>query len=304
MKRKRKLREVAETRAVQAEVETSTKVGKRKKARKVAEKEVVDGAAAVAEPAPVQQEPAKLSKGQKKARKKARKAVEKAVVAGAAPVAELSEPAKQLKAEKNARKKARKAAAKLANKEDSKPEAANLEAAAAKEEPKANPAKEESLAVFVGGFPFHTSEATLQKDFAECGEITKILIPKDAEGKRRGIAFITFKTKAGVEAACKFDRTDYGGRILMVNKVGPPKKGKGDKGKGKGEKGKGGSTVSFDHEVCVRGLPWSTTSEQLKKHFEECGEVENFKLLYNEEGKVRGSAFIAFKNEEGLKKAL
>lgn len=142
-----------------------------------------------------------------------------------------------------------------------------------------------------------------------CGPITKFVVPKDAEGKRKGIAFITFKTKEAVDAACKFDRSDYGGRVLMVNRVGPIKKkgkgeGKGDKGKGKGENGKGGSKVTNDFEVAVRGLPFSTTPEQLRKDFGECGEVVNFKLLYNEEGKVRGSAFIAYKDAEGMRKAM
>jgi len=280
MKKKRKLQEDAA--AVPSEAEASTKVGK--KARKAGKQE-----AAVAEPVAAAakrdavaatQEATPLSKEEKRARK----------------------AAKQLA--KNKRKKQNKAADKAT--------AAAAAAAAAQTTPKAavekstavkDDSKEDSLAVFVGGFPFDTTEMTLRRDFQECGEITKCTFPKDAEGKRRGIAYVTFKTKAGQEAACKFDRSDYGGRILMVNKVGKPKKGA-DKGNGKGQEGKGKSTPKFDHEVSIRGLPWSTTSEQLKKDFQECGEVANFKLLYNEEGKVRGSAFIAFKTEEGFLKAL
>eukprot|EP00928_Gymnodinium_smaydae_P037079 TRINITY_DN25802_c0_g1_i1.p1 TRINITY_DN25802_c0_g1~~TRINITY_DN25802_c0_g1_i1.p1 ORF type:complete len:367 (-),score=77.75 TRINITY_DN25802_c0_g1_i1:488-1588(-) len=164
-----------------------------------------------------------------------------------------------------------------------------------------NPYLLNTLTVFVGGFPFNMSEAQLREDFEKCGEIKRFTIPKDSEGKRRGIAYITFTTKAGVEAACKLDRSDYGGRLLMVNKVGPPTKGKGEKGNGKGAKGDG---VSFDNEVSIRGLSWSTTSDELKAHFEKCGEITNLKLLYNEEGKVRGTAFVAFASHDGLKKAL
>ena len=104
-----------------------------------------------------------------------------------------------------------------------------------------NLAKEGGLSVFVGGFPFEKTKIILREDFEKCGAIAKVVIPKDTEGKRKGIAYITFKTLAGVDAACKFDGIDYGGRRLMVNKVGPVKKGKGDRGKGKDGKGKGGS---------------------------------------------------------------
>merc|ERR1712187_613484 len=93
------------------------------------------------------------------------------------------------------------------HRDHSKIDAANSEPTIASIESTANVAnqgKEESLAVFVGGFPFSISEENLRKDFAECGEIAKFVIPKDAEGKRRGIAFVTFKTEAGVEAACKY----------------------------------------------------------------------------------------------------
>merc|ERR1712187_1046605 len=87
-----------------------------------------------------------------------------------------------------------------------------------------------------------------------------------------------------------------GGRLVMVNRVGAPTKGKG--------KGQTQAQTSFDHEVSVRGLPFSITAEELRKDFAECGEIVNFKLLYNEEGKVRGTAFIAYKTATGFRNAL
>merc|ERR1719311_483021 len=120
-------------------------------------------------------------------------------------------------------------------------------------------------------------------------------VPMNDEGKPRGIAFITFKSKAGVEAALKFDGDEYGGRTLKVNIAGQ----KGDKGKGKG-KGKGNS----EFEVFVGGLPFETEEATLKKDFAECGEIESFRMPLNEEGKARGIAFITYKNKEAVDKAL
>ncbi len=52
--------------------------------------------------------------------------------------------------------------------------------------------------VFVGGLRFDTDESTLKKDFGECGEIEALRIPKDEEGKPKGMAFIEYKTQEGV----------------------------------------------------------------------------------------------------------
>merc|ERR1712187_352403 len=54
----------------------------------------------------------------------------------------------------------------------------------------------------------------------------------------------------------------------------------------------------------VGGLPFSATEEALKKDFAECGEIVNFRLPLNDEGKPRGIAFIEFKDKESCDKAL
>merc|ERR1711972_1020356 len=54
-----------------------------------------------------------------------------------------------------------------------------------------------------------------------------------------GIAFIKYTDEKGMDAAIKFDNTDYGGRTIYVVKAGEGGKGKDGKGKGKDGKGKG-----------------------------------------------------------------
>merc|ERR1740121_1610701 len=90
----------------------------------------------------------------------------------------------------------------------------------------------DEMTVFVNGLPFSTEEATLRKHFEECGEIERLNMPLNDEGNlqcpskkhllgnARGFAFITYKTKEGVEKALKFDGEEYSGRTLKVNKKG------------------------------------------------------------------------------------
>merc|ERR1711862_497147 len=42
----------------------------------------------------------------------------------------------------------------------------------------------------------------------------------------------------------------------------------------------------------------------LKKDFSECGDIVNFRMPLNDEGKARGIAFIVYQDEESCDKAL
>lgn len=101
--------------------------------------------------------------------------------------------------------------------------------------------------VFVRGLPFATTEEALTKDFGECGEIVNLKMPLNDEGSCRGIAFIKYTAKEGMDKAIGYNETDYGGRTIFVVAAAdrdPKGKGKGGKdgkdgkGKGKGKDGK------------------------------------------------------------------
>merc|ERR1719444_237643 len=64
--------------------------------------------------------------------------------------------------------------------------------------------------VFVRGLPFGTTEDVLTKDFSECGEIESLRMPLNDEGACRGIAFIKYSNKEGMDKAMAFNETDYG----------------------------------------------------------------------------------------------
>merc|ERR1712228_399758 len=167
----------------------------------------------------------------------------------------------------------------------------------------------EELTVFVGGIPWSVTEEIFKKDFLECGEIEKLNFLKNEEGKPKGIAFITFKTKAGVDAALKFDGDEYGGRTLKVNLAGQGGKGKDGKSKGKGKDGKGKDSKgkgkgNSENEIFVGGLSFECTEDALKKRISEYGEVVSLRMPLNDEGKARGIAFICLKTVEEVEKAL
>merc|ERR1712039_111630 len=96
-------------------------------------------------------------------------------------------------------------------------------------------------------------------------------LPLNEESKPKGIAFIKFKTAEEVDAALKFDSTDYGGRTISVRKAGEGGKGKGKEGKGKDSKGKGKAKgkgkTSSEAKAKNTGAMVESTGE--KKTFED-----------------------------------
>eukprot|EP00932_Pfiesteria_piscicida_P009765 SRR837773.20555.p1 GENE.SRR837773.20555~~SRR837773.20555.p1 ORF type:complete len:184 (+),score=92.70 SRR837773.20555:428-979(+) len=117
---------------------------------------------------------------------------------------------------------------------------------------------------FVRGLPFSADEDSLREEFAACGEIEKINMPLNDEGKPKGIAFIQYKEKDALEAALKKDSSEFGGRTIYVSKAGDrgdKGKGKGkDKGKGKGKKGKG--KVSSERQAAKDGSLVESTGKK------------------------------------------
>jgi len=145
----------------------------------------------------------------------------------------------------------------------------------------------------------------LRKDFAECGELVSLKMPLNDEGACKGIAFIKYTSKEGFDKAIAFNETDYGGRTIFCSPAGEGGKGKGKDGKGKDGKGKDGKGKGDnENTVFVRGLPFATTEEALKKDFAECGEIVTLRMPLNDEGNCRGIAFIKFSTKEGFEAAI
>merc|ERR1712216_329425 len=152
------------------------------------------------------------------------------------------------------------------------------------------------LTAFVRGLPYETQEEELRKFFGKCGEIANLRMPLNKKGKCKSIAFVEFMEAASFEKAKEFNETEFGGRTMFVSQVDG-----GDYGgrtlkanfAGQGSKGK----------AFVRGLPFGTQEEELRKFFGKCGEIANLRMPLNDEGKCKGTAFVEFKEAASLEKA-
>ena len=80
-----------------------------------------------------------------------------------------------------------------------------------------------STKLYVGNFPYETSESDLQTLFETSGQVTSINIVRDrATGQPRGFAFVEMSDADGArKAISELDKHQYGGRSLTVNEAKP-----------------------------------------------------------------------------------
>ena len=80
-----------------------------------------------------------------------------------------------------------------------------------------------STKLYVGNFPYETSESDLQTLFEASGAVASINIIRDrATGQARGFAFVEMSDAEGArKAIAELDQHQYGGRSLTVNEAKP-----------------------------------------------------------------------------------
>merc|ERR1712187_278436 len=69
--------------------------------------------------------------------------------------------------------------------------------------------RNDDLTIIVKGLAYDIDADTLRNDFAGCGEIVRLNIPKDSEGNSKGAAFIEYKEAEALEKALEWHETFY-----------------------------------------------------------------------------------------------
>jgi len=96
--------------------------------------------------------------------------------------------------------------------------------------------------LYVGNLDFHTTENTLQAEFARCGDVEQVKLILDREtGRSRGFAFVTMVDEAGAQKAiAEMNGATLDGRSLRVNEAEDRQQRGGGGGGGFGGGGGGG----------------------------------------------------------------
>ncbi|GBF98079.1 hypothetical protein Rsub_10307 [Raphidocelis subcapitata] len=187
--------------------------------------------------------------------------------------------------------------------------------------------------VFVGGMPYSYSREQIEEYWGWCGEIESMdMLTFPDSGRFRGIAFITFKTQEGYEAALACDGEALDGQTLKVDKckaaAGASKRGgsapsavapgpaaaaapasngpaaaASNRGGAAGGSGRPAKTPGYN-VAYVGNVAFEVTREELAEVFSDCG-VKLVRLHTDQAtGRSKGYAHVHFEDEAGLDRAM
>jgi RNA recognition motif-containing protein len=180
--------------------------------------------------------------------------------------------------------------------------------------------KEESRGewgIWIGNIPWSIGKAELREFFCTSNvisddNITRIHMPQppskgpnktEEKPKNKGFAYVDFDSFEAQEAAIKFSDTFLQRRRVLIKQaksfLGRPMVATGDIQSGT-SKDKPPSKRIF-----VGNLGFDVSREDMKKHFSQCGEVEDvFLATFEDSGKCKGFGWVTFQEVDDAKKAV
>ncbi|CAK8566697.1 unnamed protein product [Lathyrus sativus] len=158
----------------------------------------------------------------------------------------------------------------------------------------------EDAKVFVGNLPYDVDSEKLAMLFESAGtvEISEVVYNRETD-QSRGFGFVTMSTVEEAEAAVeKFNRYDYNGRSLTVNKAAP-------RGSRPVREDRPPRTYEPVSRVYVGNLPWQIDESRLEQVFSEHGKVVSVRIVNDREtGRSRGFGFVTMSDEKEMNDAI
>uniref|UniRef100_A0A7N6BK28 RNA-binding protein 28 n=1 Tax=Anabas testudineus TaxID=64144 RepID=A0A7N6BK28_ANATE len=165
--------------------------------------------------------------------------------------------------------------------------------------------------IFVGSLPASASNERLEEIFSEIGPIKQCFVVREkGTEKCRGFGYVTYSMEEDAQRALK-EVKEYDGKRLSLSVA---KKKIKDKKKAAKEpaavpekneqQSKGFRKKQMKARLIIRNLSFKCSEDDLKEVFSKFGTVLESKIPLKPDGKMRGFAFVMFKNVPQAAKAL
>jgi len=190
----------------------------------------------------------------------------------------------------------------------------------------------DSLTVYVGGISYNATETEVSDHFSQCGEVLSVRMPTFPDsGRSKGIAFVEFAEKSGVNAALAMSDTDFLGRNIKVD-VARAKTDRNDRNDRRGGGGRERSQERYGNKdrynnkggyerrnrsppsrqasepsdsVFVGNLSWNANEQDLQDAFSGCGHIVSVRIpVDRNSGRQKGFGYITFESQDAANKAI
>uniref|UniRef100_A0A915JRV6 RRM domain-containing protein n=1 Tax=Romanomermis culicivorax TaxID=13658 RepID=A0A915JRV6_ROMCU len=148
---------------------------------------------------------------------------------------------------------------------------------------KSKSGKNEEKKIFVGGISWDTTEEDLKNFFSQFGEVSNVQIKYDHfTGRSRGFAFVEFSMPEACQKSLQSKEYDLKNKKIEIK----PAKSRENK------------------KIFVGGLPADFVEEELRKHFDQFGKIEEIEWPFDKfQNRRKNFAFIVFEDEDSTQKA-
>ncbi|XP_053741219.1 RNA-binding protein 28 [Synchiropus splendidus] len=166
--------------------------------------------------------------------------------------------------------------------------------------------------IFVRSLPQGATNERLEEIFSEIGPVKQCFVVKEkGTDKCRGFGYVTYSMEDDAQRALKEIR-DYDGRKLSLSvakkKIRDKKKAAPTEPDGESKeiepKSKGFRKKTLKSRLIIRNLSFKCSEDDLKNVFSKFGTVVEAKIPLKPDGKMRGFAFVMFKNVSEASQAL
>ncbi|XP_015185897.1 PREDICTED: squamous cell carcinoma antigen recognized by T-cells 3 [Polistes dominula] len=155
---------------------------------------------------------------------------------------------------------------------------------------------DDKLTVFISNLDYTAIEDEVRDALQPVGPITLVKMVKDYKGRNKGYCYVQLSNTEAVEKALTLDRTPIKGRPMFISRCDPNKS-------TRASGFKYNSTLE-KNKLFVKGLPITTTTEDLDKIFNIHGKLKDVRLVTYRNGHSKGLAYVEYFNETDAAKAL
>ncbi|PSR84145.1 hypothetical protein BD289DRAFT_346994, partial [Coniella lustricola] len=149
------------------------------------------------------------------------------------------------------------------------------------------------VTLFVTNYPPHADDQYIRNLFKSCGDIFSIRWPSLKFNTHRRFCYVSFRTAEAAAQATALSGKILEGRFKLEAKHSNP-----------GAKKQRDGAIEQGREVHVTSLPQDASESDVRSLFAKYGQVERVRLLTDQAGKSRGSAFVALETKEQAETAI
>ncbi|XP_076181119.1 spliceosome associated factor 3, U4/U6 recycling protein [Ptiloglossa arizonensis] len=147
---------------------------------------------------------------------------------------------------------------------------------------------DDKITVFVSNLDYTATEEEVRIALAPAGPITSFKMMRDYKGRSKGYCYVQLNNSEAVEKALKLDRTPIRGRPMFVSRCDPNKTTR--------TPGFKYSQSLEKNKLFVKGLPLTTTKEELEEIFKVHGALKEVRIVTYRNGHSKGLAYVEYED--------